>query len=572
MVWFQWKSVWAALWQLAACAAALMLLITVAHPATAKNRREPKPLFPANRAVLNLPQFQWRPVSGAVTYRLEVAVDHKFTNIAYSVDTAATRYMDTTAWPAASYWWRVKVIAPYEGSYSNVRSFTRRWLGPHTGATDVARPDNVVVDDFAAEPGIQVPGNALKISWDPVPDASYYEVQFDGQVDMVCTTPHTALTPYSSGSIGDGDKSNVCNPKLEQGVHWLRVRAVDVTVADAKIFSLWSDEARSLEAAVPSPVVFTLGPNLTGPDDAQPAALTRPRNGLVFLDMPTFEWEPVAWASEYELVLALDQDFTNVIGRFRTTNTRLIPTGRLPENTAVRSYYWFVLPCTKADGKTVSCLNENRAVNRQGKFRSFKKQSVLVKSRKTVRRKTPWVEFTWEAYTTTMTRFTRRTGTAGSSTGGIKWYEMQVRSKGASWDSARTINTDLPATLPTDLRLGGRFQWRVRPVDETGQARPWSNTRFVRTRSAVPANPVALKAFRSRTRVTLLWRTPRARYFPVTSYSVYYSTNGKRWKPLTNVTKHRAAFRVRKGTPYWFMVTANNSAGESAPSRVFVRR
>jgi hypothetical protein len=45
-------------------------------------------------------------------YRLEVAFDHKFTDIAHTIDTPATRFIDTTAWPAASYWWRVKVIAP----------------------------------------------------------------------------------------------------------------------------------------------------------------------------------------------------------------------------------------------------------------------------------------------------------------------------------------------------------------------------------------------------------------------------------------------------------------------------
>jgi len=543
--------------------------------ASARPAGEPRPMLPEARAVVNDPEFQWSPVPGASTYRLEVSLDHKFTDIAYSVDTVATRYLDTAAWPAASYWWRVKVIAPFQGPYSNVRSFTRRWLGPDggaTGPTEIARPDKVAVEDFAADAGTQVPANALRISWEPVAGASHYEVQFDGQTDKVCTTPHTVLTPYQSGSLGEGKSGPACDPKLESGVHWLRVRAVDETVGEGKIFSLWSDEARTLDDSVPPPVVFSLGPNLPGPADAEPAILTKPRNGTVFLDVPTFEWQPVSWASGYKLVIALDQDFTNVVGTFHTTNTRLVPLERLPENTAVRSYYWYVVPCTQTEGKTTSCLNENKAVNREGRFRWFKKQSVLVRLKSTVRRNTPWVEFTWEPYSTTMARSAAKAGTADASLGGIKWYEFQIKAKGTAWDTARTVITDLPGILPMDLGFGGRFEWRVRPVDESGTNRPWSEHRSLRMPRAVPENPPGLTAIRSSNRVRLQWRKPQTAFFPVVNYSVYYSTKGKRWKPLTQVPHTRAAFKVGKGQRYWFMVTASNYAGEGPPSRVFVPR
>lgn len=552
---------------------AVALGVGLFTPPADAGSREPRPIRPAARAVENHPEFQWRPVPGAAMYRLEVAYDHNFTDIAHSIDTPATRFIDTVAWPAASYWWRVKVIAPFDGSYSNVRSFTRRWMGPDgSGNRQIARPDAVKVEDFSADPGIQVPGNALKISWEPVAEASHYEVQFDGNSDKVCTTPHSVLTPYLSGSLGSQTGSK-CNPELGAGLHWIRVRAVDETVGDGKgkIYSLWSDEARTVDSAVPEPVVFTIGPDLSGPDAQQPAVLTSPRNGKVFLDVPTFEWEPVSWATEYELVLARDQDFTNVIGTFRTKNTRLVPLQRLPENTAIRSFYWYVVPCVESEGST-PCLNENRAVNREGKFRSFKKQSVLVKLSGIERRGTPWVEFTWEPYSQTMSRFARKTGTENASIGGIKWYEFQIKARGTSWDTARTVFTDLPGVLPIDLQFGGRFEWRVRPVDESGSARPWSDSRALRTPRTVPNNPPRLKARRTLTRVRLTWRTPKAKYFPVTSYTVYYSNKGTRWKPLTQVSRPRAAFKIGKRQRYWFMVTASNYAGEGPPSRVFVPR
>lgn len=559
----------------AAFLAAVLMAGAMVPAAGAKQTASPKPLLPEARAVMNDPEFQWTPVPGATSYRLEVALDHNFTEIVHTIDTPATRYMDTAAWPAASYWWRVKAIAPFESAQSPVRSFTRRWIGPDGGGgshQETARPDNVTVEDFSADPGVQVPANALKISWEPVAGASHYEVQFDGMADKVCTTPHTVLTPYLSGSLGSAKGATSCDPKLDNGTHWVRVRAVDDTPGDTALFSLWSDEARTLDSQVPAPAVFTQGPDLSGSADLQPAVLTNPRNGTVFMDVPTFEWRPVSWATEYELVVALDQDFTNVLGRFRTKNTRLVPLQRLPENTAIRSYYWYVVPCQKVD-KTTACLNENRAVNREGRFRSFKKQSVLVRPKSVQRRGTPWVEFSWEPYSATMYRFARKTDTWGASIGGIQWYEFQIKSRGAGWDTARTTVTDLPGVLPVELQFGGRFQWRVRPVDESGMGRPWSEVRSLRMPLAVPDNPVALRAFRKTpTRISLRWRTPKSQFFPVTGYSVYFSSRGTRWRPLTQVPRTRAAFKVGKGQRYWFMVTATNYAGEGPPSRVFVPR
>ena len=172
----------------------------------------------------------------------------------------------------------------------------------------------------------------------------------------------------------------------------------------------------------------------TGADRLHRGAFERAADGTVFLDVPTFEWEPVSWATEYELVLARDQDFTNVLGTFRTKNTRLVPLQRLPENTAIRSYYWYVVPCVES-GDSTPCLNENRVVNREGKFRSFKKQSVLVKLSSIERRGTPWVEFTWEPYSQTMARFAHKTGTAGASMGSTP----AAGSRGSSYSAAAAL-------------------------------------------------------------------------------------------------------------------------------------
>ena len=95
---------------------------------------------------------------------------------------------------------------------------------------------------------------------------------------------------------------------------------------------------------------------------------------------------------------------------------------------------------------------------------------------------------------------------------------------------------------------------------------------FSRARCRTKHHSIPRETKRQPRRVKLSWSRPRADYFPVTSYAVYYSSTGKRWKPLTQVVGRRVAFKVNSKRRYWFMVTANNLAGESRPSRVFVPR
>lgn len=517
-------------------------------------------MTPANRAVVIDPVFQWRPVSGATTYQLEIARDHKFTEIVHRVQTPATRYVDTASWAAAGYWWRVKVVAPFRSEPSDARSFTRRWAAQ----TSSGRPNNVRVMDYSQDAGVQVPANAFEVRWDPVPGASSYQVQFDGEPTLTCTTPHTIFAPYARGGLGEDLPDSKCNPALGLGTHWVRVRAVDDSPTGARVVSLWSDEARADEDAVPAPVVFTMGPAMVGSDAVDAAIPVSPENGTVFQDVPSFAWQPVSWATQYELVIAYDQDFTNITAKYRTTNTRLIPLHRLPENTAVRSYYWYAVPC-QAD----RCLNPNRAINREGRYGYFKKQNVPVKTWPANLQGTPWLGFRWEPYADTMTDFARRTANTTASLGGTRYYELQFVPRGRDWDTARSIFTDLTTVVPTDLAFGAHYKWRVRPVDESGSSRPWSDVRHALVPRSVP-DRVLVRAERGPGRVTLHWAPPRRSPLPVTGYSVYYSLHGKRWKNLLNTKQHRASFTVRKKQRYWFMVTARNLAGESPPSRVRV--
>ncbi|MCU0295404.1 MAG: fibronectin type III domain-containing protein [Candidatus Nanopelagicales bacterium] len=549
---------------IAALVAVTVVVGAAPGTATSATRPAPQPLRPAAQTFTDAPEFAWSPVRAATAYRLEVSRDPGFENLVRQVETAATRYADTTSWPSGQYWWRVKVLAPFTSGYSPVRSFSRAWL--QTPGT-LARPDAVRVDDFAAEAGVQVPRNALKVAWTAVREAAYYEIEFDGRPETTCRTPHTAFTPYQSGSFVGG-VGEPCDPGLGLGEHTVRVRAVDVGPGREPLFSLWSDEPRSAEDQPPGVIRFTVGPSRTGSGPWQPAVLTSPRDGSVFADTPVLHWDPVAGAADYRVVMATDRGFTNLVGDFRTTGTSLIPTQSLPQTRRARSLFWLVVPCTVSGTVADQCLSLGDGAG----LRKFTMQSVSPRTTGVQRRSSPWTGFTWESMHKTLGVFARRTGSPAASMVGVSWYEIQLRTRGAGWDAARIVAVDREAFVPDYLRFGTRYDWRVRVVDGSGLPGIWSRARTAMTPGAVSANPVALRAGRRGQRVVITWRQPRSRYFPVTDYTLYVSQRGVRWKPLAQVTKTKATFTLRPSQRYWFMVTANNLAGESLPTKIFVPR
>ncbi|MEI2641256.1 MAG: fibronectin type III domain-containing protein [Candidatus Nanopelagicales bacterium] len=546
---------------------------------------------PDSKDVVNQPYFRWDKVPGATA--VPTASGHRFPLSARCLKTeytAVNRFIDTTTWPAGSYWWRVRVAAPFETDFSKAQQFTRRWLVPDADGdgTEVARPDNVTVEDVSADPGLQVARNRFVVSWEPVADASGYLIQwFAGSGDHgSCTTPHTVLTPEFGDRGGDSDAlpggSEIARltgagpcvlPKDESTSVYLRVRALDVTADGRTIESLWSDEARNDSDPDPARLVMDVLPPLTGSDGAQPAQLTSPEPGSAYVDTPTLTWEPVTLATSYNLVIARDRDFTTRIAEVQTTNTRWVPTGRFEEDDVDQTYFWYALPCYGDEVNAPSddaCLSSTMAVNRAGKYRTFTKHSLTLNTRDAQMKPEPWLQFSWQPFTKAVRKSNADIGRPGDSVGGIKFYEVQWKPNGGAWQS--TV-TDLPDWLPDSLPFGQQFQWRVRIVDESGQVRPWSDVRTDRTPQAAPNRPAALSATRtSPKRVRLDWNEPDSKFFPVASYSVFYSFDGKHWKFVNRLQRTSMKLKVGKMTKYWFMVTASSRGGESAPSQVYVPR
>lgn len=182
---------------------------------------------------------------------------------------------------------------------------------------------------------------------------------------------------------------------------------------------------------------------------------------------------------------------------------------------------------------------------------------------------------TWTPYSRTAMQVTRSRGQR-DSIGGIDGYELQVRLPHTPWPET-TVTTDITTYLQDEvegsalrLTFGVRYQWRVRVMDGSGQVRPWSKRQSFRLPVAVPGRPQHVTAKTAGKRVVIRWLAPAPRYFPVEDYTVFYSTNRKRWKPLGSVNALHVSYRIRRHQHYWFIISARSRGGEGQPVRVAV--
>jgi hypothetical protein len=65
----------------------------------------------------------------------------------------------------------------------------------------------------------------------------------------------------------------------------------------------------------------------------------------VLYDTPTLDWDPLPNIGLYQVYLATDPNFTNVVRNWATRYSQLSPVESLPDSQAGEAYYWYVRPC-----------------------------------------------------------------------------------------------------------------------------------------------------------------------------------------------------------------------------------
>ena len=230
-------------WGAATAVTLSTMALTGANTALASAPSAPSTLSPNSSidAHKNV-QLSWTAVSGATSYDVQI-LDDDNPDLArvFTAHTTVPRYTAPVQLPDAQYRWRVRAVSSSgAGAWSSMATLTRGWEDAVTGLSSVDE---------------QVP----TLSWNPLPDASFYEVeisresfrspQYSRKNSFVCWTAQTTYTPYGVTLGADFDKapgsmnacalaagsSGVADPKtslIYGDTYYWRVRGRDGTVDD----------------------------------------------------------------------------------------------------------------------------------------------------------------------------------------------------------------------------------------------------------------------------------------------------------------------------------------------------
>jgi len=247
-----------------------------------KQSAPPTRVAPANGNVfLDQPRFQWTPVPGARTYRLQVSQDPSFGSPIDDVTTDSTAYSSNTTYPADTIlYWRVR--ANDENAVG--LTWSNAVYGPWTFQKRLAAP--------AGSPGNPTLGDAIpNWTWSVVPGAVSYDIAAD-----LPDGTHKDLTGFRTPAL---------TPTIMYGTgifHW-RVRA---------------EFPRSPFGLRPGPysATYSFTRTIREPTGAR-ADFSR--------DHILMSWDPKAGARRYRVQISGTPDFGRLVENVVTDNTSYAP-------------------------------------------------------------------------------------------------------------------------------------------------------------------------------------------------------------------------------------------------------
>ena len=286
---------------------------------------DPIMVGPQNNVEVQDVVLDWNPVVGAKSYEIQVARNNDFTNVVEAKSgIQGTNYSPLITYDNAQYFWRVRSVDVNDQStpWSAARSvFTRTY--PDAPAP-IYPEDNSIV------------GAPLYLQWDPVPQASEYELQmgtnenFSPNTFELCRIAGTTYVPFQFAISTTGQSTNVrveedCRPAVNQTTYW-RVRALD------RPFNKFSGNP-GVQSQPSTTRSFTYRPDgITG---------MQPTNGAT-VTVPTLTWNRLQGADTY--AVTLQGASTNI--SVTTSSTSFTPAQKL----AAGTFTWTIRAKT-ADGQ-----------------------------------------------------------------------------------------------------------------------------------------------------------------------------------------------------------------------------
>jgi hypothetical protein len=276
-----------------------------------------------------VPLLSWSAIAGAASYTVQVDETDDFIS---PVATATTKTTSYVAGPLTkgTYFWRVRATRAtgVESDYSGPASFSVGEL-PAVAVTSPADDPDLEVEDVV-------------LDWNEVAGAAYYELQVSTDQDFnTLVDPGTTNVDATTRVYGTRYSPPVT---YDNNQYYWRVRAVDTngqhapwSEVNAQFKRVWKDRPAA---------TYPLGSV-----DASPTHITGD---------PYFQWTPVPHATEYELQLGTDPDFSpKTYAACRIAGTTYTPNQfQINHDTATTSvtdgddcqmgpgtvYYWRVRP------------------------------------------------------------------------------------------------------------------------------------------------------------------------------------------------------------------------------------
>jgi hypothetical protein len=483
---------------------------------------------PADSAVLDFydqPAFSWQPVTGAASYKFQIATSPGgFGSPTVNLTTLATAIQPTTKLANGAYYWRVIPVdaSGHDGAASEVRSLAASYspiptlLEPANGANPTFTPT---------------------LRWTAVRGAQYYRLQY-------------STDPTFSAGVTQVDTRNTNYTPLDalpndQNFYW-RVR-----VQSGNSIGDWSGPRGFVKKWYVQPVLLT------------------PANNYQYVKNPFFSWTPVAGASYYKIDFNKDAPSFPPTASSGWTDTTVNPFYAQPQTisgvkgnwAASSTWYWQVTPFDDAGNPGQSSGTGSFGYNPTAlapeliyPFYYYSPDSNLQPHED---RTAALPIFTWHR---TMSY------TAGYTGNEVAAYRLQVDDDPLFASPNWTVDTENLSAAPTTSNpftptAGGIYYWRVSPLTGVGGSltNQWSQKWKTRMDTALGLTPtVGITLLRPAGGFESVETTPLLEWWPLQgadSYDVQISRDSTFASVDVSATVAYPAYipttHLGYGTYYW---------------------
>ncbi len=350
--------------------------------------------------------------------------------------------------------------------------------------------------------------NQVTISWTPVSGATSYHIYWS-------TT--SGVTPANGTEI-----PNATSPYTQTGLTAGTAYYYVVTAENAVGESTPSSQVTATPTAPP----------------AVPAAPTGV-NATAGTNQVTISWSPVSGATSYNIYWSTSTGVTPANGtEIANVTSPYVHMGL----TAGTAYYYVVT-----------------AVNSTGESAPSAEVAATPTSTATVPAAPTGVTATAGVNEVSLSW----TAVSGATSYNIYW----ATSTGVTPATGTQIANATSPFVQTGLTAGTTYYYVVTAVNSVGEGAPSTEASATPTSTpAVPATPTGVTATAGNNQVTISWTAVSG----ATSYNIYWSTTAgvtpSTGTAITNATSPYVQTGLTAGTTYYYVVTAANGVGESAPS------